>query len=63
MTVEKSDSGNYTCSTTHAEPSTISVFVSEGISFFFVNKINGDKQKSICFYNDFEKYKRVASTS
>jgi len=30
MTVEKSDSGNYTCSTTHAEPSTISVFVSEG---------------------------------
>jgi len=29
-TVEKSDSGNYTCSTTHAEPSTISVFVSEG---------------------------------
>jgi len=29
-TVEKSDSGNYTCSTTHAEPSTISVYVSEG---------------------------------
>jgi len=28
--VEKSDSGNYTCSTTNAEPSTISVFVSEG---------------------------------
>ena len=26
-TVEKSDSGNYTCSTTHAEPSTISVSV------------------------------------
>jgi len=28
--VQKSDSGNYTCSTTHAEPSTISVFVSQG---------------------------------
>ena len=28
--VEKSDSGNYTCSTTNAEPSTISVYVSEG---------------------------------
>ena len=28
--VQKSDSGNYTCSTTNAEPSTISVFVSEG---------------------------------
>ena len=28
--VEKADSGNYTCSTTNAEPSTISVFVAEG---------------------------------
>ena len=28
--VEKEDSGNYTCSTTNAEPSTITVFVSEG---------------------------------
>ena len=28
--VEKADSGNYTCSTTNAEPSTISVYVSEG---------------------------------
>ena len=28
--VESSDSGNYTCSTTNAEPSTISVFVSPG---------------------------------
>lgn len=28
--VQKSDSGNYTCGTTHAEPSTISVYVSRG---------------------------------
>ena len=28
--VRGTDSGNYTCSTTHAEPSTISVYVSQG---------------------------------
>ena len=34
--VQKSDSGNYTCGTTHAEPSTISVYVSRGESDFII---------------------------